>query len=449
MRGGRVFLAPNNTSLCGLSESIHLDTAARISGEPLRALAALHLRLCPEWTQRRVARELQRRLAALGLNYHPRTLKRQLTGQVRSVPSQVELSMRGVLAERCGLQTPDDVDAALRRARLPALPHLSEAFVEAGALASLAQLWLHRHPRQSKRGLALCLADRLRTAASPYTADSLQALLAGKRNRLTRRVVREELVRLLRADGVSAEELRRAVREGPSAEALAFARARELVPAAGLVQLGRLWRLRRREPSSRRLARRLRTELASRGLELTLHQIHVGLGGKSRRVRRQAVNVLREFVRRELPAGADLARVMRTQQARFTELSWVPAQSVSTLAREWLRRHPRASMRQLALRLSERVREFGYATSPSTIQPILGGWKKRARGFIYRAMQIESQRGALEHGRCRTRACPFPAVRGGLCRTCWLAEYEPRAFERRQGVALAHHRTAPSGTRRA
>ena len=45
------------------------------------------------------------------------------------------------------------------------------------------------------------------------------------------------------------------------------------------------------------------------------------------------------------------------------------------------------TMRKLAIQISRIVGELGYATSPNTIQPILGGHKKKTRGFIYRAIR--------------------------------------------------------------
>ena len=48
--------------------------------------------------------------------------------------------------------------------------------------------------------------------------------------------------------------------------------------------------------------------------------------------------------------------------------------------------HPQISMRQLAIRVSRTIQQMGYSRSPSAIQLIVGGWKKKTRGFVYRAM---------------------------------------------------------------
>ena len=73
-------------------------------------------------------------------------------------------------------------------------------------------------------------------------------------------------------------------------------------------------------------------------------------------------------------------------RTRLIDLSCVQAQPIALLAKRWLVVHPDASLRQLAIRVARSARDMGYATSPNTIQPILGGHKKRTRGFVYRAM---------------------------------------------------------------
>jgi hypothetical protein len=56
------------------------------------------------------------------------------------------------------------------------------------------------------------------------------------------------------------------------------------------------------------------------------------------------------------------------------------------MARRWLAAHPGVSQRQLARRAYETLARMGYALSPNTIQPILGGRRKKVRGFVHRAL---------------------------------------------------------------
>lgn len=49
----------------------------------------------------------------MGLHYHLRTLKRQLSGSVATVPESVEEAMRDVLLRDTDLQTAMDIEFAL------------------------------------------------------------------------------------------------------------------------------------------------------------------------------------------------------------------------------------------------------------------------------------------------------------------------------------------------
>jgi RNA polymerase primary sigma factor len=70
----------------------------------------------------------------------------------------------------------------------------------------------------------------------------------------------------------------------------------------------------------------------------------------------------------------------------MADLSWVQAEPIASLARKWILQHAQVNMRQLAIRVSRTIHQMGYSRSPSAIQPILGGWKKKTRGFVRRAM---------------------------------------------------------------
>jgi len=105
-------------------------------------------------------------------------------------------------------------------------------------------------------------------------------------------------------------------------------------------------------------------------------------------------------------------------------MAWVRAEPIVALAKTWLEQHPGMSKRQLAVRLSARIREMGYSRSHVTLQPILGGWKKKTRRFVYRTMLME-----CPSVKCLTKSCVYPAVREGLCRVCLLWKYDPVPFQ--------------------
>ena len=390
----------------------------RLSGDLFRAMGDLLLRRRPGSSRGAVAHELQRRLAARGIHYHPRTLKRQLTGQVRSVLAGVESVMTQLLAESLDLSTLDDVREALTAAGLG--PGDSRpVHVPVKAVVDLASLWLYLNPDRSRRFLAGCLQVRLRRAGAPFTLDSLQAILAGTKLR-TRRVVYDELVGLLVGSGVQSETEALARCRAWFAEIAHAARGRDLVHAARFHELCELWREGRREPSFRRLCLRLRKRLDDRRIRLSLPHLQAIASGRARAVRRYVLHALEEIVRAELPLGHEVEAPW--PDSAVGDLRWIDAHRVVDLAQEWLALHRGATRRQLALRLARAVHQMGYSMSHNSIQPLLGGWKKKTRRFVYRAMWAELRHHEdppLVPGRCRTRGCVFRAVWDGLCHRCW------------------------------
>jgi len=411
----------------------------RVPGAFFRAMGALYFQSHPNSSQEGLANEMRRRLATRGIQYHTRTLKRQLTGAVSSVPPEVEAEMRQLLTQGNGLRTLCDIERALAASGLEVAPgERISPYVRVEHLVPLVQLWLHLHPDKPKRFLARRLRDELNGGDDPYTVDSLQGILAGKQHRFARRAVLEGLLALLAESGVASEEEARTRYLDLADEIAASVERREVVSSPGFVRLCRFWQLRHHEPSSRRLALMLRQRLAAGGLpSLSLPHIQNLVSGRTRGVRRAVLQVLVELVRQELHQGETLEQEVAKVFPQMADLGWVKAEAVAAPAREWVARHPGTSARQLALRLADAVRRMGYPMSHNSIQPILGGWKKKARRFVYRAMLAlmeEPWPKSLEEPvqvRCLTKGCVFPAVQEGLCRTCWLSKHDFRPFERR------------------
>ena len=118
------------------------------------------------------------------------------------------------------------------------------------------------------------------------------------------------------------------------------------------------------------------------------------LDGKAKHVRRALIVELEGLLREALPEGHDLPSAVAAaaqKQTRQIDLCWVRAEPIAALAKACLEQHSGLTMRQLSFRVAKSARRMGYSTSHNTIQPILGGHKKKTRGFVYRALlkQIE------------------------------------------------------------
>ena len=375
----------------GLNEAQRVRTPhgslERTPGALFRAMGALFLLEQPASSREALARELAEHLGLIGVHYHVRTLKRQLAGRVSSVPPEVEAAMRHLLLRANPLRTDGDIEQALGAAGLRIAPEEREpTYLSTARIVPLAQLWLLCNPTRSRRSLAVVLSERLARRGIQLKVDPLQNIVGG-RQPLARREIQVELLALLSAHGIrSAAEAHRRGQQHQQ-DIAAYLEDRALVPAGPLVDLARAWKLRNHQPSSRHLAVVLQHKLGDRGLDLSLHQIQAALDGRAKHVRHALIAELEGLVREGLPEGHDLAsEVAARHQARQVDLCWVKAEPISALATAWLAQHPGATMRQLALRVAKSARRMGYATSPNTIQPILARYKKRTRGFVYRAM---------------------------------------------------------------
>ena len=363
---------------------------ARLPGHLVRRMGVLYLRLKPGSSRESLARTLRAHLETMGVHYHVRTLKRQLSGSVATVPESVQEAMRDILLRDTDLQTATDIEFALWAAGLAVSPDRRCAkYVATERLLPLVQLWTTLNRSQSRRSLAVMLSRRLGHRGVRLKVDPLQVILAGRQS-TARREILQELLALLGNHGI-ASEAEALVRWQRHADDVAgYAAARELEPVHRLSSLALAWKIHTRQPSMRQLAVKLKARLRARGLDLGVARIQVALAGKAKTVRAALVEEMESLLRAALPKGQDLSVAVAQLTAdtvRLDDLAWVDARRISSLAKQWLVAHPESSMRQLAIRVAETARTLGYSTSSNTIQPILGGHKKKARGFVHRALQ--------------------------------------------------------------
>ena len=361
----------------------------RLPGDLHRAMAALYLLKKPEASRESLAKELQCELRGGGIDYHVRTLKRQLTGSVDTVPAVVEGAMRRVVLRANGMRTQGDVERALAQEGL-SVDHGKRRpeYVSTERIVPLVRLWLLFNPTRSRRSLAVELSSQLAEQGVSIKTDPLQVVLAG-RQRSTRTEVLQAMLGLLRLYGVSSEAEARARLENSSEDLVAHEGGRDLQSAADLFRLALAWKVHSHEPSSRRLAVVLRKRLARRGVDLGIHRLQVALDGRTKAVRGALVQEMEALLRDILPDDADLDDIVgraTSNRTRLLDLCWVDAKPIAHLAAEWTAKNPGVTMRQLAIRTANSARRMGYAISLNSIQPILGGHKERTRGYVYRAL---------------------------------------------------------------
>ena len=365
----------------------------RTPGELFRAMGALLVKE-KAYSQGALALQLKEHLQTLGVDYHVRTLRRQLTGFVSSVPPEAQTAMRHLLLRANGMRTDLDIETKLRIAGLWIAPENRQAqYLSSQRIVPLAQLWLLLNPTCSRRSLATLLSKRLVSCGVRLQNGPLQSVLAGTQS-LAKREVYEALCALLADHGITSEEEARAAWLQRQKDIASHAEDRTLEPSARLFALARAWKLRTHEPSSRRLATILLEKLRDRGLTLGVLHLQRSVDGKTRYVRRALLLEMEGLLRQIVPGDHDLGGELARAEKGLTkqlDLCWVEASPIADLAKTWLLRHPGVSRRQLSIGVAKSVRRMGFRTGANTIQIILGGHKKRTRGFVYRAMLKQLQ----------------------------------------------------------
>lgn len=359
----------------------------RVPGTTFRVVVAQFVEQNPGLSREAVARVLRDRLAERGIDYHLRTLKRQISGAVATVPPDVLDALRGVITESSGTNgTAEQVEPnPLLEVLHSAEAHTLPVYVARERVLPIVELWLYLHPDQSKRALATALRSGLEELGIQLNLDSLQSILAGKQQ-LIRREVKEVLLSMLKSHGIENAAHAHARWEAMSNEIRTANEGRFFENARKIHDVAREWKVVYKEPSSRKLAIQLRERLAERGIEMGLPHIQKLVDGRAHRIRHGVATAIEEILRDEIAARAVPVAPVEAPVTNELDLAWVQAEPIAKMAQEYIAAKKGMTMRKLSIQLSNLVNRYGYATSPNTIQPILGSHKKKTRGFIYRAM---------------------------------------------------------------
>ncbi len=351
-------------------------------------MAGLFRRYHPNCSQQALALRIRKRLTATGINYHLRTLQRQLCGTVSKVPLAVEKVMRQLVLECKGWSSEAEIERELAalgisvpaRERRP-----SHTPIE--TVVPLAHLWLYLNLGETNHSLASQIQQQLARRNVTRSLVYLQRILAGHEQGLTRREVREALLDLLAGHGIRSERAAQAALKEHALEVHRSIRARKFSSAIELYRLTSVWRLRHHDYSSSRLATSLRRVLAERGISLSLDHIRLLVSEHTKLVRQGVLEAMEALLQEEFPEVEDwTAEAAKLSPQRLEDLSWVQAEPIAALARQWVGLNPGKSMRKLAIQVSKTVAQMGYLRNPGSIQSVLGGHKKTTRGFVYRAV---------------------------------------------------------------
>ncbi len=361
----------------------------RIPGAMLRAMKQLYFTLTPDSGRLDLEREILKGLTAKGIKYHVRTIRRQLGGDIESVPRFVETEMRNILARSCGLIDEKMVEQELDKASIsvPDSARVGE-YVSVLRVLPLVRLYLHFNPNRTKRYLAGQLSRDLKSRDVKLGINPLQLILGGN-CRMARVEVLSLLVEYLEPNGVGSEEDALVMSKELAESVDASSSGRSLVKAIRFTELARIWQQASSGGSIRKLAALLGEELEKRGIDAKYSYLQKLLNADTGKGQRRILDALEDLVEKSLPEGKDIEEELRKNRSGRVaagDVEWVQSLPIAELAKKWLEEHPEESRRSLALRVAETVRSMGYTTSHNTVQSIFAGRTTRTRGYIYRAV---------------------------------------------------------------
>ena len=370
------------------------QTGPRVPGDRFRALARVLKNVPGIGAPEKVVAILSQRLRRDGVRIATCTLRRQISGFISSVPKPFEQTLESMAAEMTGLSE-ESLEAALRAEGYNPDASPRETLVPIEEVSRLADVWLGMNPGKSKRALAFKLRDRLAAAEVDQSVSFLQTALGGKRHRHVRIELRDALQAELATLGVLTEQdVEERIEElglGEGAQPAKWA----FTDAEHFRALIRIWKTRFGHTSSRQLGEAVQVRLENEGYEPSLGHLQRLIDRTPDKIRVRIVQAVEETVRERYPDSAAFEAALKVASADDTsdaDRAWVSVSNVVALAQKWKSQNPDKSLRQLAIALAKTAEEIGFPTSTNTLQPILGGWKKRTRGFVLRALELLMKR---------------------------------------------------------
>ncbi|MFO1463544.1 MAG: hypothetical protein U1F66_07175 [bacterium] len=381
----------------------------KVFGAPLQNLYRALLRGPRAPRQPELIRALGNSLAAQGLRYHPRTLKRQLLGSIEYIPESLETSLLEWLASHPVSGQKALVDNFRREKQALEKSQDESLYVPPRFLQNMADAYLFRHKDLSRRKLALQLSSSLQEKGVSIGLETLQAALSGKTQKV-RKVLEEEMLSYFRKEGLAdraaVEAYLQEARQAGGEEV-------RKIEVGDLSEWADAYLLKHRGLSKRQLALRLQQRLRERGYAYHLSSLQSVLEGKTHKTRKVIVDTLRELLQAEgLDASEQISEFVRS--AEGVPLAWsqyVDAKEVPRWVESLLQGQPGLTRRQIALQLQEDLRKQEFRFSLSTLQYLLAGKTQRIKQVVAETLEGYLKPGGLPNFQAAARR--MVALHGG------------------------------------
>lgn len=393
----------------------------RVDGARARALATMLVERGTSSSRWALSHTLWERLKSRGIVMHERTLRRQLNGQISSVPPVVETELVTIAAREFGMCQVRETTRGSNESTD------QDMYVPTDRIRPLVKLWMFLNPEGSQRALGRLLSADLEALGMTSSPNYLEALLGGRRPAAPLIVLEALLARLARQGIHDEQEALRRYHEStqPISHSLS---GRQAVAPQRFWLICTAWQLHHKQPETGLLARLLQERLEAGGTTASVEQVQRAICGNTKSVRqsyeREAEAILRTDL--GLDVSADLEAVLAQAHSDATaigDLLRVEAEPLQDLVNLWQEQNSGGTLRDLARSVQRTVKSMGFQRSVATIFGILTGQAGQTRGFVYRALLMELRGG--HRAEVPEEAFAEPPVR----RSFLLAGREPGRLE--------------------
>lgn len=361
-----------------LSPSIPIQH--KVFGKPIQDLYTNILNLPKAPHPPAIIGELCRSMEKFGLHYHPRTIKRQLKGNIEYVPEALELALihwvqdQKLPGSKKSLNNFEKAKKDIENSDDLSLYISPDFFIQ------MAEGFLFLHKQLSRRKLALLLQIQLEKRKVFIGLETLQAALAGKTQKI-RKVIEEELKQLFFEDGFNDkksldEYLKKVSSEGKNEI--------KKVEVENIVEAVDAYLLKTKDISKRQFAIKVKACLEIKGYVYHLSSIQSVIEGKTRKTKKAILETIYEIF-----ADAGISKEEGLQKALLSipesQRGWnhyINAEIIPSLVEQIIEQNPSMTRRKLALLMRDDLSENNFNFSLNTLQYILGGKTKRTRKIV-------------------------------------------------------------------
>lgn len=363
----------------------------KVFGKPLQKLYTnlLKSRLAPQSAE--VVSYLEKNLIKEGLHYHPRTLKRQLSGKIRYIPEALEHTLLNWLQSEIKkplLKSKNITEQKKLKTHYKKLikdfeidqaeiknSNDEDLYISPEFFLKMARAYTLLKKQTSQRQLAVLIQKKLKQKNLTLGLETIQSVFAGKTKKI-RKNLQEALLELFVKEGFASQtEVEKYLDQLDTKQILPNA----VVKVGNLPQKIEAYRIRLKLRSKRQLALHIQNQLRAQGYQFHLSSLQSVLEGKTKRTKHIVLETIQNLLKTHEATASYPTKLTETEKQQH---GYVDAKGIPSLVEQVLSKYPFITRRQLALLLRQELKEENFSFSLNSLQFILAGKTKRTRGIL-------------------------------------------------------------------